>query len=110
MRIEPAILCLMLAVPAHGGDMVDCTERPAAGRWVYRIVDARKCWFPAGSLRRGEEKPREELRWPQVEVPPVSIMVPEPSIEPDVIIPPTAPMSEFERRWRGAVEGWDHRE
>src|SRR5262245_57452881 len=27
------------------------------GRWVYRDVDGRKCWFPAGRLRRGQEKP-----------------------------------------------------
>jgi hypothetical protein len=111
-----AAVITMWAAPAYGGDIVDCTERPGAGRWVYRIIDARRCWFPAGSLSRGEEKPREELRWPtriesntpavtqpeSPDVPAVSIMVPEP--EP----PPLE--SEFERRWRGAPAGWDHNE
>jgi hypothetical protein len=35
----------------------DCVESPGSGRWVYRIVDERRCWFPARGLRRGEEKP-----------------------------------------------------
>jgi hypothetical protein len=51
-----------------------------------------KCWFPAGGLRRGREKPLEELRW-QAEhivpmtIPAVSIMAQEPS--------------EFDLRWKG---------
>ncbi len=77
---------------ASGGEIVDCVEAPGSGRWVYRIIDERQCWFPAGRLRRGEEKPREELRWPK---------------------PITAdPLSDgFEGRWRGgAPYGWDHKE
>ena len=95
-----AFVVALSALPAHGGEIVDCTERPGSGRWVYRIIDARRCWFPAGSLSRGEEKPREELRWPTrvesntPEVPPISIMAPEPQ----------PAESEFDRRWRGAQE------
>ena len=63
-----AILTMAFALfgrPASGGDIVDCVEAPGSGRWVYRIIDERRCWFPAGRLRRGEEKPLEELRWPK---------------------------------------------
>ena len=63
-----AILTMAFALfgrPASGGEIVDCVEAPGSGRWVYRIIDERQCWFPAGRLRRGEEKPREELRWPK---------------------------------------------
>jgi hypothetical protein len=90
-----AILTMAFALfgrPASGGDIVDCVEAPGSGRWVYRIIDERRCWFPAGRLRRGEEKPLEELRWPK------------PTI--------TDPLTDgFEGRWRGgAPEGWDHKE
>ncbi len=77
---------------ASGGEIVDCVEAPGSGRWVYRIIDERQCWFPAGRLRRGEEKPREEWRSPQ---------------------PITAdPLSDgFEGRGRGgAPYGWKHKE
>ena len=89
-----AILTMAFALfgrPASGGEIVDCVEAPGSGRWVYRIIDERRCWFPAGRLRRGEEKPLEELRWPK---------------------PITDPLSDgFEGRWRGgAPYGWDHRE
>jgi hypothetical protein len=90
-----AILTMAFALfgrPASGGEIVDCVEAPGSGRWVYRIIDERRCWFPAGRLRRGEEKPLEELRWPK------------PTI--------TDPLTDgFEGRWRGgAPEGWDHKE
>src|SRR3954463_9781900 len=91
-----AILTMAFALfghPASGGEIVDCVEAPGSGRWVYRIIDDRQCWFPAGRLRRGEEKPLEELRWPK------SIL--------------TDPLTDdgFEGRWRGgAPEGWDHKE
>ena len=79
--------------PARGGEIVDCVEAPGSGRWVYRIIDERQCWFPAPrGLRRGEEKPREELRWPKPII--------------------TDPVSDgFYDQWRGgAPEGWDHKE
>jgi hypothetical protein len=42
--------------------------------WVYRVVDGKKCWFPANGMKRGSEKPLDELRWPSSETaPPVSI-------------------------------------
>src|SRR5262245_22286153 len=42
--------------------------------WVYRVVDGKKCWFPANGMKRGSEKPLDELRWPQLgDRPPVSI-------------------------------------
>ena len=90
-----AILTMAFALfgrPASGGDIVDCVEAPGSGRWVYRIIDERRCWFPAGRLRRGEEKSLEELRWPK------------PTI--------TDPLTDgFEGRWRGgAPYGWDHKE
>ena len=95
-----AILTMAFAVfgrPATGGEIVDCVEAPGSGRWVYRIIDERRCWFPAGRLRRGEEKPLEELRWPK------------PTI--------TDPLTDgfegdgFEGRWRGgAPYGWDNKE
>jgi hypothetical protein len=90
-----AILTMAFALfgrPAFGGEIVDCVEAPGSGRWVYRIIDERRCWFPAGRLRRGEEKPLEELRWPKPII--------------------TDPLTDgFEGRWRGgAPEGWDHKE
>jgi hypothetical protein len=50
--------------PVDRRGMVECEVAPGDGRYVYRIVDERKCWFPAGNLRRGEEKALDELRWP----------------------------------------------
>jgi hypothetical protein len=89
-----AILAVAFALfgrPACGGEIVDCVEAPGSGRWVYRIIDERQCWFPARGLRRGEEKPLEEL-----------------ALAKPII---TDPLSEFEGRWRGgAAEGWDHKE
>ena len=89
-----AILAVAFALfgrPARGGEIVDCVDSPGSGRWVYRIIDERRCWFPARGRRRGEEKPLEELRWPKPII--------------------TDPLSEFGGRSRGGVaEGWDHKE
>src|ERR1700755_2616670 len=38
---------------------------PGKGKWLYRQIDGRRCYFRANGLRRGKEKSREELRWPQ---------------------------------------------
>jgi hypothetical protein len=76
---------------ACAGEMIDCAESPGRGNWVYRVIDDRRCWFRADGLRRGREKPREELRWPIDASPPPMIVT-----DPD----PRAPW-EFEYRWKG---------
>lgn len=48
--------------------LIDCRPVPPSedgteGRWIYRFVEGRTCWFEANGLRRGREKPLEELRW-----------------------------------------------
>jgi hypothetical protein len=48
---------------AWSGEIIDCAAKPGAGRWIYRVVEDRKCWFRARGLSRGQEKPLEELRW-----------------------------------------------
>ena len=58
-----AILTMAFALfgrPASGGEIVDCVEAPGSGRWVYRIVDERRCWFPARASTswRGEAASR----------------------------------------------------
>jgi len=61
--------------------------------WVYRIVDGEKCWFPANGLKRGREKPLEELKWPSKEIPAMK------------------PIGEFEKRWQWIdPTGWTHGE
>jgi hypothetical protein len=66
-----------------------CSDAPhGGGKWFYRVVDGHRCWFQAEGIRRGREKPREELRWPRYD-------------------------AEFEGRWNGEVEdrrGWSHGE
>lgn len=58
------IISVMLYGRPARGEMVDCASAHGGGRWVYRIIDGRKCWFPASrNIRRGEDKPREELQW-----------------------------------------------
>src|SRR5262249_41391263 len=66
-----ALVLLLLASPAHGGETVVCASVPGSEegpeRWLYRFVEGRTCWFLAtGRLRRGREKPLEELKWPPV--------------------------------------------
>jgi len=73
---------------------INCFETPGKGRWIYRIVGGRKCWFEADGLRRGREQPIERLRWP--EIPPMSIIVPESPTTPS----PGA-SGGFEQRWKG---------
>src|SRR5262249_8688930 len=76
------------------------------GRWVYRDVDGRKCWFPAGRLRRGQEKPLEELQWPFTVGSPPS----------RVFQPASAASWVVEERWLEAphefvdAKGWSHKE
>src|SRR5262245_64866890 len=38
--------------------------------WVYRVVDGKKCWFPANGMKRGSEKRLVELCGPGSEPPP----------------------------------------
>src|SRR5262245_20285578 len=62
------VAAIIFAVVAGAGDIVQYVAAPPSeegpDRWVYRFVDGRTCWFIAGNLRRGREKPIEELRWP----------------------------------------------
>jgi hypothetical protein len=91
-----------LIAAAYGGEPIICQNMSGAGKWVYREIDGRRCWFPASGLRRGREKPREELSWPP---PPVEAL---PVVSDPVDM---RPPWELKRRWRGgAKEGWDHKE
>jgi hypothetical protein len=82
------LIVLMLFCGSASAEVIDCAESPGKGDWVYRIIDdsGRHCWFPANGLRRGKEKPREELRWPSSD-------------------PPHKPSSEFQD-----TSGWSHKE
>jgi len=63
--------------------------------WVYRVVDGKKCWFPANGMKRGRQKPLDELRWPSSETAaPVSIPT-----DPDPA-KMQAPW-DMEHRWQG---------
>lgn len=96
--IMACILALWILSEARGGEITDCAERHGSGRWVYRIVDERRCWFPAGRLRRGEEKPLGELKWPRVNPPT------QPAHDLTLEPPPAPPEpTEFDRRFHGDV-------
>jgi hypothetical protein len=92
----------MFALPVTGAcaaEVIDCAESPGHGRWIYRIIDdtGRRCWFQANGLRRGREKPLEELRWPNTET----------------VVPVTNPdpgNMQLAPRREGAKEGWEHKE
>ena len=62
LAIAVSLIVIFTRVTSSG-EIVNCTEKPGSGRWIYRIVEDRKCWFPARGLGRGQEKPLEELRW-----------------------------------------------
>lgn len=67
-------MVVLVVANARAGELVFCENVPGKGRWVYRDVDGRKCWFPANGLKRGEEKPLEELKWPRpIGAPPVEV-------------------------------------
>ena len=85
-----ALLLLLTTTESSSGELVVCAERPGSGSWIYRVVDERRCWFQARGLRRGREKPREELRWPAPE--------PLPALE---VSEPTRPPWQLEERFRG---------
>ena len=53
----------VLCVSANA-ETVYCATVPGKGPFVYRDVEGRR-WFPANGLRRGSEKPLEELKWPR---------------------------------------------
>jgi hypothetical protein len=95
--ILACIFALWFLTEVRGGEITDCADRHGSGRWIYRIVDEKRCWFPAGRLRRGEEKPLEELRWPS-----------QPIIQTAPAATPEAPKirpepTEFERRFHGDI-------
>jgi len=82
-------ICLLVdwTSKAWGGEVTYCRSDPGPGRWIYRVVDGHRCWFEAGGLRRGREKPKEELAWPNYAEPPAM----------EVPMPPRFPWSEEER-------------
>ena len=94
LPILACVFALWFLTEARGGEITDCAEKHGSGRWIYREVDQRKCWFPAGRLRRGQEKPLEELRWPGLAQPTQPVAEP-PRSRPE----PT----EFDRRFHGDV-------
>lgn len=65
------VLLMDWAGMAWGGEVTYCSDSPTQGRSVYRIIDGYPCWFaPEPGMRRGREKPKEELRWPSYAPPP----------------------------------------
>ena len=61
-----AILVNLVVLTSHARSEVTlCRDSPGSGKWIYRIVEGYKCWFEAGDLRRGREKPLSELAWPK---------------------------------------------
>jgi len=100
------VLLLVMSFEASAGEVVVCASTHGKGRWVYRDVDGRKCWFPAGRLRRGQEKPLEELQWPFTVGSPPS----------RVFQPASAASWVVEERWLEApyefvdAKGWSHKE
>ena len=86
---------LVLSIAVTFGEVTSCRDNPGPGKWVYRIIDGHKCWFEANGMRRGREKPREELAWPKYSNPTEEIPLDRP------------PWAQPERRH---PEGWDHQE
>jgi len=85
-----AILIILAALVTHARSEVTlCRDNPGSGKWIYRIVEGYKCWFEAGDLRRGREKPLSELAWPKYN-------------EPEMI--------PLDRPPWARPEGWDHKE
>jgi hypothetical protein len=65
-----------------------CSDVPhGGGKWFYRVLDGHKCWFQEQGIKRGREKPREELMWPKYN-------------------------RDFDLRWQGEEDpkGWSHKE
>src|SRR5262245_50518213 len=98
LALALAIVIAVMAIAtklASAGQLVDCAESPGHGQYVYRIVDGRRCWFPANGLRRGREKPAEELYW----------------VAPAAMTPTMPETDKFEQRWRGdAAPERNHKE
>jgi len=90
---------LILAVPrqAGGGERVACEPQPLRGdgkEWSYRTkVGGRldQCWYIGRPMN-----PRSELYWEEQQQPLPPVVTPLPG--------------EFEMRFRGHPEGWDHKE
>jgi hypothetical protein len=93
------MMLLILAVPrqARGGERVACEPQSLRGdgkEWHYRTkVGGRReqCWYIGRPM-----KPRSELYWEEQPQPSPSVTTPLPG--------------EFEMRFRGHPEGWDHKE
>jgi hypothetical protein len=97
--MRAAIIALTLVIgitTARAGEIVECVASPTPTRgvlWLYRDIDDRQCWFKAErGMRRGREKPKEELRWPT----PAPDQIPVYANDPD---PTPPPRWEVEDRW-----------
>lgn len=42
-----------------------CQDKPGSEttHWFYRLIDGKRCWFPANGLRRATDKPKNQLHW-----------------------------------------------
>jgi hypothetical protein len=102
-----SLVAILLVIPSPSHSLIECSVSPDISngkRWLWRDVDSRKCWFIAQpGQRRGQDQPREELRWPMQPV----ASPPPPPPEPDVT--ERAPW-ELEPRWLMPNPGWDHKE
>lgn len=58
MRVVAAIALVLLVSGTARGE--ECRATRGGDRWAWRIVDARKCWYPG---RAGMDKRR--LHWPR---------------------------------------------
>jgi|SRR5262245_45609166 len=87
-------ISVLLMRPVKGGELMACQLEPInSGGWHYRTkIGGRpgKCFYLGERM-----KPRSELYWAEA-----------PAIPPMSIPPP----SQFEQRWRGAEDGWEHKE
>lgn len=76
---------------AHAA-VVECSAKPGNGKvyWLWRYIDGKQCWFPAESgMKRGREKPANQLRWHEEEPerPPPSLLPPEEEKPPWMLEP-----------------------
>jgi hypothetical protein len=99
--ITMAVTLAILAIPrpAHGENSWDhtaCESKPGPGRWGYRLIDDRRCWFALESDEpRGKYRSKWRLYWRDE---------PKPMTEPSKFDETFSKMpspSEFDKRWKG---------